>query len=118
MLGEGRRVIVLDENIFAGQRAQLLKWRMSVRQIGHDVGRKGMSDDDIIRLLRRLRRPTFFTRDPDFFAKSLCSDRYCLTYLDVKALHGADYMRRLLRHPDFRTWTQRRGCVVRVAASG
>ncbi len=77
-----------------------------------------MSDDEIIPLLRRLRRPTFFTRDPDFFAKSLCGDRFCLAYLDVKPLNAADYIRRFLRHPDFRNWAERKGCVIRVAASG
>ena len=111
-------MIVLDENVFEGQRAQLRKWRMSVCQIGYDVGRKGMTDDEIIPLLRRLRRPTFFTRDADFFAKNLCSDRLCLAYLDVKPLHVADYIRRFLRQSDFRTWTQRKGCVIRVAVSG
>jgi hypothetical protein len=111
-------VIVLDENIFESQRAQLLKWRMSVRQIGYDVGRKGMSDDEIIPLLRRLQRPTFFTRDADFFARGLCSDRFCLSFLDVKSLLAADYIRRFLRHSDFLTWTRRKGCVTRVAPSG
>jgi hypothetical protein len=111
-------VIVLDENIFAGQRAQLRNLHMSVHQIGYDVGRKGMSDEEILPLLRRLRRPTFLTRDPDFFDKRICSDRYCLAYLDVQPAHAAQYIRRFLRQPNFKSWTQRKGCVIRVAAAG
>ncbi len=52
---------VLDENVFAGQRMLLGKWRIPVRHIGHDLGRKAMSDEDIITLLHRLRKATFFT---------------------------------------------------------
>ena len=111
-------MIILDENIFESQRAQLRTWRMSACQIGQEVGRQGMSDDQIIPVLRTLRRPTFFTRDADFFAKRLCNDRFCLVYVDVKPLQAAEYIRRFLRHPDFKTWAQRKGCVARVAATG
>jgi hypothetical protein len=111
-------VIVLDENIFESGRAHLRKWRMNVRQIGYDVGHKGMSDDEIIPLLRRLQRPTFFTRDADFFARGLCSDRFSLAFLDLKSFDAADYIRRFLKHPEFRTWARRKGCVTRIARSG
>ena len=77
-----------------------------------------MPDEEIIPLLQRMRRPTFVTWDCDFFDKTLCNDRYCLAYFDVRALQVAEYVRRFLRHPHFKTWSQRRGCVVRAAASG
>jgi hypothetical protein len=77
-----------------------------------------MHDDEIIIVLRRQRRPTFFSRDRDFFQKSLSSDNYCLIHLDVAPLEVAEYVRRLLRHPDFKTWAHRKGCVARVSASG
>jgi hypothetical protein len=48
----------------------------------------------------------------------LCNDRFCLVYIDVRPLDVADYVRRLLRHAHFRTWSQRKGCVLRVAPSG
>jgi hypothetical protein len=111
-------VIVLDENILESQRTRLRGWRIHLSQIGRDLGRKGMQDEDIIPLLRTLRRPTFVSWDRDFFERSLCSDRFCLVYLDVGQLEVAAYLRRLLRHPQFKTWAQRKGRVVRVAPSG
>jgi hypothetical protein len=111
-------VIILDENVFESQRLQLRSWRVHLCQIGHDFGRKGMLDDEIITLLRTQRRPSFFSRDRDFFKRALCSDDLCLVCLDVGPLESATYVRRLLRHPDFKTWSQRQGCVARIAANG
>jgi hypothetical protein len=56
-------VIILDENILDGQCLLLEGWKIVARQIGLDVGRKGLKEDEIVVLLRRLRQPTFFTRD-------------------------------------------------------
>jgi hypothetical protein len=111
-------VIILDENVLASQRERLRSWRVHLRQIGHDVGRKGMQDAEIIPLLQRQRRPTFFSRDRDFFKRALESDHYCLIHLDVPPRDVARYVRRLLRHPDFKTWTQRKGCVARISPTG
>ena len=38
----------LDENILDSQRQLLRALRISVRQIGHDLGRKGMDDERVI----------------------------------------------------------------------
>jgi hypothetical protein len=111
-------VIDLDENVYEDQRAKLRQWGVHLVHIGHDVGRQGMQDGVIIPFLRSMRRPTFVSRDADFFDKSLCSDGYCLMWLDVRPVEVAVYVRRLLRHPDFRTWSQRRGLVLRVAENG
>lgn len=111
-------MIVLDENVFESQRDQLRRWRIRLCQIGREVGRKGMQDDEIVPLLRKLRRPSLVSRDSDFFNPSLRNDRICLLYLDVRPLEVAEYVRRFLRHPEFRTWSQRKGCVARVSASG
>jgi len=111
-------VIVLDENVFESQRLQLRSWRVHLCQIGHDLGRKGMQDDEIVTLLRTLRRPSFFSRDRDFFKKTLCNGHYCLAYLDVGPLDVAKFVRRMLRHPGFKTWSQRQGCVARITARG
>ena len=100
------------------RRRELLARRIRLCQIGNEIGRKGMQDDDIIVLLQRLRRSTFITRDGDFFKKSLCSERYCLAFLDIRPAELAKYVRLLLRHADFKTWSQRRGCVMRVFATG
>ena len=63
---------VLDENIFELHRQQLEAWSIRVRQVGVDIGKLGMDDrEEIIPLLHGLRRPTFFTRDKDFYHRWL-----------------------------------------------
>jgi hypothetical protein len=57
---------ILDENIPEDQRSQLLTWGISIHQIGVDVGRKGMKDEEIIPFLHTLRDTTFFSRDLGF----------------------------------------------------
>lgn len=111
-------MIVLDENVFEHQRAQLRRRGVHLCQIGRDVGRKGMKDPEILPLLRTLRRPTFVSWDRDFSDRSYGHERYCLVYMDVRPLEIATYVRRLLRHRDFKTWAQRKGRVIRVAPSG
>lgn len=111
-------MIVLDENILESQRSRLVGWRIHFRQIGCEVARKGTQDHEIITLLRTLRRSTFVSWDRDFFDRSLCSDHFCLVFLDVRQVEVADYVRRLLRHPEFKTWSRRKGCVLRISASG
>ena len=73
---------------------------------------------DIIPLLHALRRPTFFTRDHGFYHTSLLHPAYCLVYLDVAFDEIAEFIRRFLRHPAFRTQAQRMGKVVRVYHGG
>jgi len=58
---------------------------------------------EIIPLLHTLRRPTFFTRDHDFYKPDLCHPGYCLVFLDVAFDEAADFIRRFLRHAAFRT---------------
>ena len=111
-------MIVLDENILESQRTQLIARRIHLCQIGHDLARYGTQDEVILPILRTLRRPTFVTWDRDFFDRTLCSHRFCLVYMDVRQTEIAEYTRRLLRHPDFKTWSQRKGCVLRVAPNG
>jgi len=69
---------ILDENIIENQRELLRSWRIHVRQIGHDAARKGISDEEIISLLHRMRRPTLFTSDLGLYARSLCHANYGL----------------------------------------
>lgn len=40
-------MIILDENFPESQRQLLRGWRVPLRQIGYEVGRKGMQDDEI-----------------------------------------------------------------------
>jgi hypothetical protein len=64
---------ILDENILSDQRQMLQIRRIAVHQIGDDIGRKGMQDEEIIPLLHQLTHPTFFTRDGDFLPASSLS---------------------------------------------
>lgn len=109
---------ILDENIIDNQRQSLQRWRISVRQIGIDVGRSGMQDQEIITLLHKLNDPTFFTRDDDFWQSTLCHAGYCLVYLAVKKKEVATFVRRLLRHPQLKTKAQRMGTIIKVSHVG
>jgi hypothetical protein len=111
-------VNIIDENIADAQRLLLRQRRIVVRHIGHDVGRKSMSDQEIVTFLRQQRRPTFVTHDVDFYRRHLCHMRYCLVWLDIEGSEVANYIRRLLRHPEFNTQTKRMGAVIRVSPTG
>lgn len=50
---------ILDENIPKNQRQLLEKWRIHVRQIGINIGRMGMQDEEIVPFLLQMKRPTF-----------------------------------------------------------
>jgi hypothetical protein len=91
---------VLDENILASQRQLLRSWRIPIRQIGVELGRKGMSDEYLIPLLLKLPNPTFFTRDSDFTDQDLCHKKLCLAVLEVQQYDVAHFIRRFLRHPE------------------
>jgi len=109
---------ILDENILKDQRDLLLKWGVRIRQIGYEVSRKGIQDEDIIPWLLQLRHPTFFTLDSDFYARSLCHRDYCLVCLDVRQDEAATFVRRLLRHREFNTQAKRMGKVIRLSTVG
>ena len=107
---------ILDEQILENQRQLLKSWRISVRQIGYDIGRKGLKDKEIIPLLMKLRKPTFFTLDFDFFESRLSHTKYGIICMDVSKHEAALYIRRLLRHPDFDTVAKRMGNVIRLSS--
>ena len=109
---------ILDENVLEGQRRLLENWGIPFRQIGYELGRKGMEDAEIIPFLLRVRQPTFFTIDHHFHNPRLCHGRYCLVYLDVNPSEAAGFIRRLLRHRESDTQAKRMGAVIRVSHSG
>ncbi len=109
---------ILDENIIDNQRRQLLNWRILIRQIGYETGRKGMKDHEIIPFLHQLNQPTFFSRDDDFYKRKLCHAGYCLVYLDVRKEDVAVFVRRVLRHTAFKTKVKRMGKVIRASHVG
>jgi hypothetical protein len=103
-------VNVLDENLVVSQRELLRAWKIRFRRIGGEVGRLGMKDrEEIIPLLHTLQRPTFFTHAHGFYPPTLLHAGYCLVFLAVGADEIATYIRRFLRHREFRTRVQRMG---------
>jgi len=111
-------VNVLDENIIESQRQMLRNWRIPVRQIGHELGRKGMADEEIIPFLLTLKRPSFFTRDLGFYQPQHCHLKYCIVTLPVRKEEAAHFIRRFLAQPGFHTQLERVGAVVRVTHAG
>lgn len=111
-------MIVLDENIPNNQRQLLRGWRIHVRQIGYEVGRKGTKDERIISLLHRLPGVTFFTRDLGFYHRNLCHSNYCLVCLAVGQYEAASFIRRFLHHPRLNTQRNRIGKVIQVGHTG
>ena len=102
-------MIVLDENIPKNQTALLESWRIHFRQIGVDLGRSGMADEDIIPLLLRQSQPPLFTRDKGFYSPGLGHRRYCLVVLAVGKDEAASFVRRFLRHTEFNTRSKAHG---------
>jgi hypothetical protein len=109
---------LLDENYPEDQAPLLQGWRIPFRQVGRDIAGAGTGDADLIPLLHRYRRVTFFTLDRDFFNFRLCHRAYCLAWLDVRADDASDFIRRFLRHPRFDSQAKRMGVVARVHADG
>jgi hypothetical protein len=86
--------------------------------MGHEVGRQGMKDEEIIPLLHTLRPVVFFTRDFGFYRRGPPHRDYCLVYLEVDESEVASFVRRVLRHPEFDTEAKRRGKVIRASHIG
>jgi hypothetical protein len=72
---------LLDENIIENQREILRRSGIAIRQVGYEVAHPGIKDHDIIPLLHSLRRTTFFTRDVNFYKRSLRHNNYYLVFL-------------------------------------
>jgi hypothetical protein len=102
-------MLVLDENLPAGQRLLLRKWRIRFRVIGIDVANRGTDDENLLPLLRNLSRPTFFTLDKDFCRPEWLHPRYGLAWLNVSDDYAAEFIRRFLKHPEFDTQLKRLG---------
>ncbi len=109
---------VLDENVPDDARSELRGWRVRFRQIGREIGRSGMQDQEILRMLQSVRAPTLFTRDADFSYPRLCHPAYCLVYLKVTEPDIAEFVRKILRHPALDTRAKRMGAVIHASPAG
>lgn len=109
-------MILIDHNVPEHQVVQLQRWGVHCQKIGRDVGREEWQDlDEILRYLHRGRQHTFITRDAGFFRRRLCHANYCIVVIIGPVEETAEYVRRFLRHPSFRTKRQRMGKVVRLS---
>ncbi len=87
-------MLVLDENLPAGQRLLLRKRRIRFRVIGIDVANRGTEDENLLPILHHLSRPIFFTLDKDFCRPEWVHPRYGLAWLDVRDDQAAEFIRR------------------------
>ena len=108
-------MLLLDENIIEYQRMLLHKWGLRAHQIGYDFGRKGLEDDQIIPMLHKIGKVTFFTRDLGFYRKELCHPRYCIVCLSINQDDVAKYIRLFLQHSKFNTQAKRIAKIVRIS---
>jgi hypothetical protein len=111
-------VILLDENIRQDQGTQLRQWRVRCRFLVEEFAPPGIQDPEIIPLLQRLKQPSFFTHDQDFFQRDLVHTGYSLVWLDVFDGEAATFIRLFLKHPLFNTSAKRMGLVARVHHHG
>jgi hypothetical protein len=111
-------MLVLDENLPASQRRLLRNWRIRFRAVGVDVAASGAKDENLIPVLHRLPRPTFFSLDRDFYRPDWAHAGYGLVWLDVRRQEAALFIRRSLQHRAFDTQAKRMGVVARVHADG
>lgn len=58
--------------------------------IGQDSAQASIGDDNILTLLHRLKQPTLFTRDKDFFKRDPCHPAYGLVWLDAAPEEARD----------------------------
>ena len=108
-------MLVLDENISAGEERKLSRWRLRCRVVGVHFASKGAGDPDFIPLLLRLPRPTFITADRDFWRARLCHSGYAIAVVaDLAENEVAVHVRRFLAHPQFDTAGKRLGRIVRL----
>ena len=81
-------MLIVDENVSEIEVWRLREWGIVVRQIGRDVAKVSAADENILPVLHRLKRPTFFSRDRDFWKSELVHRSYCLVFLDIREHEG------------------------------
>ena len=64
-------MLILDENISEIEVWRLREWNFAVRVIGVDLAAKSAADENIIPILHRLKHPTLFSKDQDFWRLEL-----------------------------------------------
>jgi hypothetical protein len=111
-------MLILDENVSENEIWRLREAGLAVRVIGQDIAVKSVSDANIIPILLKLKKPTFFTRDRDFWKPQLRHERYAIVFMDIPEHEGeiAKCIIQFLRHPAFNTATKRLGRLFHIQA--
>lgn len=110
-------MIILDHNITEDQADLLRKWKVRFQKIGVEVGRPEWQDQqEILRHLHRVKHPTFFTRDFDFYKPQLRHSNYALVVVAAPVKETAGLIKRFLRHSKFKTRSSRCGKVARISS--
>lgn len=104
-------MLVLDENISRITEKQLREWGIRTRVVGDHFLPEDTEDENIMPLLHRLKGPTFFTHDEDFYRRNLWHAGYALAWLDLPQSDAARFIRAF---PAFDTKTKRLGKVIRI----
>ena len=117
-------MIVLDENLLGLEIETLLaRWYPGRVCFITDLRPNSViKDESVTVLLQRLAQPTFVTiNETDFWRRTALTNAFCIVCVavpDSRLGEVAPLVRRLLRHPQFRTKKLRMGRVVRVTAEG
>lgn len=99
-------MIVIDEHFPESQRQLLKGWRIRFRQIGYEIGDSGLKDPEIIPLLLKQRRLTFFTLDSDFDRMEYCHTQAKRLGKVIRVKHTYISFRRRHAEEGFRlTWS-------------
>ena len=117
-------MIVLDENLLGlGIEIILARWYPGAICFITELRPNSVIKDESINvLLQRAAQPTFVTiNETDFWRRLAVTNAFCIVCAavpDSRIEEVAPLIRRLLRHPQFRTKKRRMGRVVRITAEG
>jgi len=113
--------LVVDEHLDYWKVTQVIARWMSAAQIGFEIGRKSLPDDNIRAILRTIKRRTFITIDKGFYRREFCDKRYCIVFFNMSLVREDEIphlLRKLLRFSEFQTSKKRMGKVIRVSRGG
>ena len=113
--------LVVDEHLDYWKVTQAIARWMSAAQIGFEIGRKSLPDDNIRAILRTIKRRTFITIDKGFYRCEFCDKRYCIVFFNMSLVREDEIphlLRKLLRFSEFQTSKKRMGKVIRVSRGG
>lgn len=98
----------------------LRRWASAIRLQALRPG-EHILDDRVPEILLSCHEPTFVTIDAGFWKPKLCHSGYCIVYAEVDSRRQQaipELLRRLFRHPRFKSHALRMGKVIRLTQAG